>query len=248
MPAEAISANAYTVGTASGIVVGMSADAQVAVLQNLEPANTSDAYARHGYLYLLQREFSITSPGTAIFDSPGTAIFELTTGDTGLQIESYELISTSETVKGELIEGATVGTTGAAIPAYNVNRNESDAHNAVFTAGTSVTGGTVIAAELITADKHAASGGMSSGKIFTLKPNTDYAMKFVNRGNQTTSVLFQMLFSEKYNGYNDIWLGGAVGDAVRVRGGETIILPMIQGQTLSAVSQTDSQLGVLRQD
>lgn len=31
MPAEAISANAHTVGTASGIVVGMSADAQVAV-------------------------------------------------------------------------------------------------------------------------------------------------------------------------------------------------------------------------
>lgn len=240
MPAEAISANAYTVGTASGIVVGMSADAQVAVLQNLEPANTSDAYARQGYLYLLQREFSITSPGTAIF--------ELTTGDTGLQIESYELISTLETVKGELIEGATVGTTGAAIPAYNVNRNESDAHNAIFTAGTSVTGGTVIAAELITADKHSASGGMASGKIFTLKPNTDYAMKFVNRGNQTTSVLFQMLFSERYNGYNDIWLGGDVDNAIRVRGGETLTLPMIQGQTLSAVSQTDSQLGVLRQD
>ena len=240
MPAEAISANAYTVGTASGIVVGMSADAQVAVVQNLEPANYSDAYARYGYLYLLQREFSITSPGTAIF--------QMTTGDTGAQIEGYEFISTLETVKGELLEGATVGTTGAAIPAYNVNRNESDAHNAVFTAGTSISGGTVIAAELITADKHAAGGGATSGKIFTLAPNTNYAMTFVNRGNNTTSVLFQMLFAEKYNGYNDVWLGGDVDNAIRVRGGETLILPMIQGQTLSAVAQNDSKLGVLRQD
>lgn len=240
MPAEAISANAYTVGTASGIVVGMSADAQTAVLQNLEPSNHSDAYARHGYLYLMQKEFSIASPGTAIF--------QVTTGDTGLQIESYEFISTLETVKGELIEGATVGTSGAAIPAYNLNRNESDAHDAVFVAGTSISGGTVIAAELINADKHAAGGGMASGKIFTLAPNTDYAMKFVNRGNQTTSVLFQLLFSEKYNGYNDVWLGGTADNAIRLRGGESLVLPMIQGQTLSAVALTDSQLGVLRQD
>jgi hypothetical protein len=218
----------------------MSADAQVAVIQNLEPKNTSDAYAKEGYLYLIQREFTV--------NSPGTAIFELATGATGVQIDHYEILSDTDAVKAQLIEGATVGTTGAAIPAYNLNRNESDSHNAVFTAGTSISGGTVVAAEYITADKHAASGGMASGKVFTLKPNTDYAMTFVNRGNQTTTVFFQMTFAEKYNGYNDIWLGGAADDAIRVRGGETLTLPMIQGQILSAVAGSDSQLGVLRQD
>lgn len=240
MPTENVTAAAYTVGTASGVVVGMSADAQVAVLQNLEPTNSSEAYAKHGYLYLIQREFTVSSPGTAIF--------QVATGATGMQIEGYEIISTTDNIKAELIEGATVGTTGAAIPAYNMNRNESDAHSATFTAGTSISGGTTVAAEYITADKHAASGGAASGKIFTLEPSTNYALTFVNKGNQTTTVFFQLRFAEKYNGYTDVWLGGAADDAIRLRGGETLTLPMIQGQILSAVAKSDSQLGVLRQD
>ena len=48
MPTTNVTATAYTVGTASSVVVGMSADAQVAVIQNLEPKNTSDAYAKEG--------------------------------------------------------------------------------------------------------------------------------------------------------------------------------------------------------
>lgn len=240
MPTNPISANVKSVGTATSIVVGMSADAQIAVLQNLEPANNSEAYARAGNAYIVQSEFTVASPGTAIF--------QLATGANGLQIEAYEILSTIDSVKASLIEGATVSTNGSAIPAYNMNRNASDAHTAVFTPGTAISGGTVIAAEYITADKHAAGGGQASGKIFTLEPNTNYAMTFVNRGNQSTTVFFQMVFVERYNGLNDVWLGGGVDDAIRLRGGETLILPMIQGQTLSAVSERPTQLGVLRQD
>lgn len=240
MPSYSINASATTVGTATAVVVGQSPDAQVAVIQNLEPANTADAYAKAGYQYLIQREFTIASPGTAIF--------EMATGANGAQIDYYEIVSTLQAVKAELVEGATVTTTGSAIPAYNLNRNESDAHDTVFTAGTAISGGTTIAAEYITADKHAASGGMHSGKIFTLKPNADYGLKFVNKGNNTTTVFFQMTFSEKYNGLTDVWLGGDVDNAIRVRGGETLVLPMIQNQTLSAVAERDNQLGVLRQD
>lgn len=229
-----------SIGTASAIAVGQSPDAQQVVLENLAPLNDANEYAKAGYSYLLQREFTVASPGTAIF--------EVSTGTTGMQIEGYDIISTTDNIKASLLEGATVGTSGAAIPAYNLNRNESDAHNATFTAGTSISGGTVIAAEYITADKHAASGGMASGKIFTLVPSTDYAMTFVNKGNQTTTVFFQMRFSEKYNGWNDVYLGGEVGDTIRLRGGEKLTLKMLQGQTLSAVSNTDNELGVLRQD
>lgn len=232
--------NGFTVGTAATQVITESADAQHVVLQNLEPSNNTASYAKAGRMFLLQREFSIASTGTAIF--------ELETGANGLQIDSYEIVSTVESVKGELIEGATVSTTGSAIPAYNLNRNESDAHDAVFLAGTAISGGTVIAAEFINADKHAASGGGASGKIFTLAPSTTYAMKFVNRGNQTTSVLFQLLFAEQFNGDTDIWVSGAEDETIRIRGGETLHLPLLQSQTLTAQSNTTTKLGVLQQD
>lgn len=240
MPTDPIVSYGLTVGTAVTPIVGMSADAQIAVVQNLQPAGDSDDYAKDGYLYLLQREFTV--------NSPGTAIFKVATGPRGIQIDYYEIVSTVDSVKAELFENPTIGTTGAAIPAYNLNRNESDSHATTFTAGTSITGGTVVAAEYITADKHAASSGASSGKIYTLKPSTTYGFKFVNKGNQNTTVFFQMTFAEKFNGWNDVWIGGTADDAIRLRGGQVMQLPMIQGQTLSAVATDDVNIGVLRQD
>lgn len=240
MPTYPINSYSVTVGTATTPIVAMSADAQIAVIQNLEPNSLASDYAKAGYAYLLQREFTV--------NSPGTAIFEVQTGARGLQIDFYEIVSTVDNVKGELIESPTIGTTGAAIPAYNLNRNYSDAHDTTFTAGTSISGGTVIAAEYITADKHAASGGGQSAKVYTLKPSTTYGFKFVNEGNQNTTVFFQMSFVEKFNGWNDAWIGGGVDAGVRLRGGQVMQLPMIQGQTLSAVASDDVEVGVLRQD
>lgn len=240
MPVEPLVSYSVTVGTATVPVVGMSADSQIALIQNQEPPSDSAAYAREGYLYSIQRQFTVVQSGTASFSvTPGTA---------GLQIESYEIVSTVSNVKAELAEGASITTTGSAIPAYNLNRNESDAHNTVFYAASTATGGTVVSAELVTADKHAAGGGRGAAKIITLEPSTEYAFRFINQGNQDTSVFFQMAFSEKYNGLNDVWLGGSVGTGVRLRGGETLQLPMIQEQTLSAVSSDSVQVGVLRQD
>lgn len=236
----AVTHSRYTVGTALAQVVADSPDSQEVWLQNLAPLNRSSDYAKEGYAYLIQREFTVASPGTAVF--------EMATGANGAQIDFYEIISTTDNVKAELVEGATVGTTGSPIPAYNLNRTSSDSHDAVFTAGTSISGGTVIAAEYITADKHAASGGNASGKIFTLKPSTDYGLKFVNQGNQNTTVFFQMTFAEDFNGHNDIWVGDAVGTGVRIRGGETVHMSLIQGQTLSAVASQNNQLMVTRQD
>ena len=45
-----------------------------------------------------------------------------------------------------------------------------------------------------------------------------------------------------------MWLGGGVDAGVRLRGGQVMQLPMIQGQTLSAVASDDVEVGVLRQD
>ena len=232
----------YTVavGTASVPVVSMSADAQHVVLQNLEPASDADEYARAGYLYIVG--------GTVDIAGTATALFNVATGAAGIQIEGYELVSTAEPVFAELIEGATVTTTGGAIPSYNLNRNEADDATTVFTAASTVAGGSAISTELITASKQGGGGGMVVSKIHTLQPSSDYAFRFSNISNQITTFFFQVIFSEKFNGQNDVWLGGADGAAFRLRGGESVALPMIQGQTLSAEAEESALVGVLKQD
>jgi hypothetical protein len=234
--------NGYTVsvGTASVPIVGMSADAQYVIIQNLEPVSDPDAYARAGYLYL--------AGGTVTLGASGTALFNLATGPAGLQIEGYELVSSAETVYAELIEGATVTTTGGAVPSYNLNRTEADDAQAVLTAASTVTGGSAISTELITASKQGGGGGMIVSKIHTLEASSDYAFRFTNLTNQETLFFFQVIFSEKFNGQNDVWLGGEDGTSFRLRGGEHVALPMIQGQTLSAEAEESALVGVLKQD
>lgn len=236
----AVTGYTVSVGTATVPVVSMSADAQYVVLQNLEPVSNPDAYARAGYLYL--------AGGTVTLGASGTALFNLATGPTGLQIEGYELVSGAENVYAELIEGATVTTTGAAVPSYNLNRTEADDAQAVLTAASTVTGGSAISTELITASKQGGGGGMIVSKIHTLEASSDYAFRFTNLTNQETLFFFQVIFSEKFNGQNDVWLGGPDGSSFRLRGGEHVALPMIQGQTLSAQAEESALVGVLKQD
>jgi hypothetical protein len=240
MPSEQIPAYTVSVGTAVVPIVGMSADAQNVLVQNLEPSSHPDSYARAGYLYIVG--------GTVTIAGDGTALFNIATGSAGLQIEGYELVSTEHPVYAELVEGATVTTTGAAIPSYNLNRTENDNATAVLTAASTVSGGSAISSELITASKQGGGGAMIVSKIHTLEPSSDYAFRFTNISNQATVLFFQVIFSEKFNGQNDLWVGGTVGDGYRIRGGESVQLPMIQGQILSAVAEEAVEVGVLRQD
>lgn len=247
MPSEAITAATYTVGTAVAPIVGMSADAQYVIIENQEPAALTGTLARDGYLYSVAERFTVPQAGTVSFG--------VTTGSQGLRIEWYELVSQTSAIEAQLIEGATVSTTGAAIAGYNMNRNVADTFDAVFKSATAVSGGSAVSKEYLTADKHSASGGKGTSKILTLKPSVDYAFSFVNLGNQDSECFFQIAFAERYTtpngstGSTDVWLGGtAVGDGIRLRGGERIELPMIQGQTLNAVASNDVQVGVLRQD
>ncbi len=229
-----------SLGTASSVVVGMSADAQHVVLQNLEPNSDPDEYARAGFLYVAGGQFTISGDGTALFNAA--------TGSAGMQIEGYELVSTAEPVYAELVEGATVTTTGAAIPSHNLNRTMADDAETVFTPASTVTGGSAISTELITASKQGGGGSMVVSKIHTLQASSDYAFRFTNLSNQSTTFFFQVIFSEKFNGQNDIWLGGTANAGYRLRGGDSVYLPMGQGQTLSAVAEESAELGVLKQD
>lgn len=237
----AITYNVFEVTDTPVEILPASFDSQKVWIQNIEPDSATDEYARAGFLYQVSQSFNVASPGTVQFN--------IATGAKGLQIEFYDIVSDTEKVTANLIEGATVTTSGAAIPAYNLNRNVAGTPTATLSSASTVTGGTVIASEFITAEKHAAGSGESSSKIYTLKPNEDYVMRFVNGGNQTTGVFLQLGFSEKYNGYNQVWLGNSAGSAVTLRGHEMIQLDVRGGESLTAVSDGGTNtVVVMRQD
>jgi hypothetical protein len=227
----------YSVGTTPVTVVAPTADYVKYVLKNIQPKDV-DEYARDGYMYVIGQQFTITSGGTVNFS--------IATGATGAQLDFYTIISDTATVLSSLVEGATVTTTGSDLPAYNLNRNFPDTHNAVLKAASSITGGTAVSQEFTTASIHA-GGELSSTKVHTLKPNATYGMRFVNLGNQTTSVFFQLGFSEHYNGYNNIWLE-TVNDSFVLRPNEEILMELLPNATINATALINSnKLSVMRQ-
>ena len=232
--------NVYLVGTAATTVVAPTIDSARYVLKNLEPSATVlGDYSRFGDTYLIDQFITIASSGTALF------LFE--TGDLAAQFDYWSFYSTVEQVKGDLVEGATITSTGTAVPAYNMNRNYPDTYEATIETASAVTGGTTIISEVVSSSK-AAGGGMTSNKIVTLEPNTGYAFRFVNLGNQTTNLQAQIAFVEKHNGYNTIWLG-TVNDSFALRGGEEVSMTLRPYETINAIAGTEyCKLAVTRQD
>lgn len=233
-------AETFNVGTAVERIVPGLHYSQDLIIENREPRASAEAYARAGFQYGLYREFSIPSPGTAIF--------EVSTGAGGLQIDFYQIISTVSPVRAELVEGATVSTSGTVVPAYNLNRDFADDYEATFTSGTAISGGSAVAVDFITADKHAAAGGATSGKIYTLSPNTDYAFKFINKGNQVTTCFFSMAFSEKFNGANNVKIGDDTGEGFTLAGGERVQFRGDEGQSIYAQATDSAEIVVVRQN
>ena len=230
--------NVYSVGTAAITVVGPTSDVATYVLKNLQPMSVFD-YSRDGYIYLVNQLFTIPANSSVRFS------FEA--GSTGAQIDFYDFAVGSENVYAELIENATITVTGSSIPVYNLNRNKPDAHTSVLKAATAITGGTTISSELVTASK-GVGGVVTSGKIHTLKPNTQYGFRFTNQGSQSTEIHFQMGFSEQYNGYNEVWLGTRDNSFV-LRGEEEIKFTLLPNETINASAKMNScRLAVIRQE
>lgn len=219
-------------------VVAPTIDAGHYLLKNIQPPASGEAYARDGYVYQYGNTFSITQGATTAFS--------FLTGATGAQIEFYQITTTTADVRAELVEGATIVTNGSAIPAYNINRNFPDNHASVLK-GATVTGGTVITMEYMTGTNQAGSS-FKSDKVITLEPNTEYGFRFFNTGSQTTTVFFEVGWSEIYNGYHNIWLG-TKDDSFLLRGGEEIKFKLFPGEAINAIGEhTGAQLTVVRQD
>jgi hypothetical protein len=232
--------NVYSIGTATQTVVAPTQDLATYQLKNIEPKIANQDYARMGRVYNLHSTFTVARSTSVSFT--------VLTGPTGLQIQFYQIISSSSDVRADLIEGATVTASGTTISTYNINRNFADDAQAVFNGVTSFTGGTVVVAEYITAAKDG-GGGMATEKIITLEPNTGYVFRFTElSGNEDPTVFFEMGFAEKYNGYNDIWLE-TVNDSYVLRAGEEIQMSLLPYETINATAIMDSsKLAVIRQE
>lgn len=143
--------------------------------------------AKRGLVYLLARFFDV--PATA------SVSFVLETNGKEIQFEFYDLTSVDLPVRAELIEGPTFTKFGAAIPARNLNRNFTDAHTAALSAASGVSGGTVIASELLGAGTKV-GGQFSTQRAQVLRNDTDYVMTFHNPDNQSSRCHINLGWSE----------------------------------------------------
>lgn len=236
----AVTSQVLTIGTIETQVVYPSVDTQRILFENLAPSDDVGAYSRAGNVFLVDEVFTL--------GSAATTQFSFTTGVYGAQFEYYSIDTNSQPVRADLIEAGTITTNGTTYPAYNLNRNEADTYDAVLEGATALTGGTAIVTEIIASDKKA-GGGVTSGKIVTLEPSTEYGFKFTNQGNQNTDVHFQLGFSERFNGGNAIWLGGTADSGVKLNGGEKVELTFYQGESLTAIAETpNNKLAILKRD
>lgn len=232
--------NVYTLSAGSATqVVAPTVDAGHYLLKNVQPTADVGDYSRQGYTYAVSRSLTLSNGGTAIFS--------FTTGATGAQFDFWTFTAENSSVLGELIEGASITTTGSAIPGYNLDRNNSDAHASTLIGASALTGGTVILSEYIPASNQA-GGGVASNKVITLEPSTQYGFRFRDVGGNGTPLHIQIGWVEIFNGQHSIWLGTKDSSYV-VRGGEEIKFKLFPGEAIDATAGHDgAQLTVIRQD
>jgi hypothetical protein len=152
-----------------------------------ELSTESSDLAKRGLVFLLAQFFDV---GAA-----ASVSFSLETNGKEVQFEFYDLTSIDLPVRAVLIEGPTYTKFGPAISARNLNRNFSDAHSAGLSAASGISGGTVIASELIGAGTKV-GGEFSTQRVHVLKNDTDYVMTFYNADNQPTRCHINLGWSE----------------------------------------------------
>ena len=147
---------------------------------------TSDL-AKRGLVFLLAQFFDV--------GSTASVSFSLETNGKEVQLEFYDLTSIDLPVRAVLIEGPTFTKFGTAIPARNLNRNFTDSHSAILSAASGVSGGTVIASELMGAGTKV-GGAFSTQRTHVLRNDSDYIMTFYNPDNQPTRCHINLGWSE----------------------------------------------------
>lgn len=140
-----------------------------------ESATDADGLAKRGLVYLMSEFFNIAGNGSVYF--------ALDTNGKEVEFQFYDISTDRAEVQASLIEAPATVTQFNYITPRNLNRKFADDASASLSAASAVTGGTVIASELV-GNTSKAGGEVSSRKVHTLKNDTVYVMRFVNVINQ----------------------------------------------------------------
>lgn len=143
-----------------------------------------------GYVYLMSEFFDLAGDGSMSF--------ALQTNGVEVDFHFYDMTSTGPLVKAYLIEAPDTVTQFNYLTPRNLNRNFPDNASASLSSASAVTGGTVIATELI-GNNSKAGGLLTSRKIHTLAPDTTYVMRFDNTINQAGTCHINLGWAELEN-------------------------------------------------
>lgn len=152
-----------------------------------ESATDADGLSKRGLVYLMS-EFFTVGANASVF-------FALNTNGKEVEFQFYDITSNQSEVHAVLIENPASVTAFNYITPRNLNRKFPDNASASLSAASAVSGGTIIASELVGSTTKA-GGEMSSRKIHTLRDSTMYVMRFVNVSNQATTCHMNLGWSE----------------------------------------------------
>lgn len=153
-----------------------------------QAATDSDGLAKRGFVYLMSEFFTVVA-GASVH-------FALNTNGREVEFQFYDISSDLGEVQARLIEAPATVTPFNYITPRNLNRNFPDNASASLSSASAVTGGTVIASELV-GSAIKSGGEITSRKIHTLRNNTMYVMRFVNTSNQDTGCHMNLGWSER---------------------------------------------------
>lgn len=153
-----------------------------------EAATEAAGLAKRGLVYLMSEFFPIAGSGSVWF--------ALETNGVEVEFQFYDITSDQAALKATLIEAPTSVAQFNYITPRNLNRQFPDDATASLSAASAVSGGTIIATELI-GNTSKAGGDVSSRKIHTLKNGTIYVMQFVNILNQAGTCHMNLGWAEQ---------------------------------------------------
>jgi hypothetical protein len=149
-------------------------------------ATDPEGLAKRGLVYLMSEFFTV--PGS------GSVFFALDTNGKEVEFQFYDISTDQGLIQAALIEAPTATPFNYITP-RNLNRKFADDATASLSAASAVTGGTIVATELV-GNTAKAGGVISSSKIHTLKDDTVYVMRFVNMVNQNAVCHMNLGWSE----------------------------------------------------
>lgn len=165
--------------------------------QYAEVSTEPDGLSKRGYVYSIGEFFTINSLTTVYFG--------MGTDGVDVEFQFYDITAGSQPVEARLIENPATATAGTnTIIPRNVNRNFPDTAAVTLSDYTAVTGGIVVASELVGSGSKA-GGFISQSKIHVLKAETLYIMSFYNTGNQATTVHLNLGWSEGEPNTPGLW-------------------------------------------